>query len=128
MKLEQKLEKNQLLDQLIQLVFDHVPSEEHQIIEKFIRQFSVNPTYQDLKKIPLDRLALGLVDIWQFNKQREPNVPKIQVYYWKPDFVTTLSDRIVINIINDDMSFLVDSLIELLHSLDLKARRIIHPV
>ncbi|MGI4850880.1 MAG: NAD-glutamate dehydrogenase [Janthinobacterium lividum] len=128
MKLEQKIEKNQLLDQLMSIVFDHVPSGEHSVIEKFIRQFSVNPTYQDLKKIPLDRLALGLVDLWQFTKQRQQNVPKIQVYYWKPDFQTTLCDRIVINIVNDDMPFLVDSLTELLHSFDIKPRRIIHPV
>ena len=123
-----KNSKDQLLDELVTTVFKQTQPSEHLLVDKFIRQFSTNPTYEDLHKIPLDRLARGLSDMWEFIKHRTPGEPKVKVYYWKPDFETPLSDRIIIDIINDDMSFLVDSIVEVLHKYQLKSRRIIHPV
>ena len=123
-----KNSKDQLLDELVTTVFKQTQPSEHLLVDKFIRQFSTNPTYEDLHKIPLDRLATGLSDMWEFIKHRTPGEPKVKVYYWKPDFETPLSDRIIIDIINDDMSFLVDSIVEVLHKYQLKSRRIIHPV
>jgi glutamate dehydrogenase len=123
-----KSNKDQFLDQLIPAVCNRIQASDYKTIDNFIRQFSINPTYEDLKKLPFERLVEGLAEMWEFIKYRSPGTPKIKVYYWKPDFVTPLSERIIINIINDDMPFLVDSIIELLHKHQLKARRIIHPV
>lgn len=124
----QQNDKNQLLDQLVSAVFERTQSSDHKIVDKFIRQFSVNSAYEDLRKLPLERLAASLAEMWEFIKRRLPGEPKVKVYYWKPDFPTPLADRIVIHIINDDMPFLVDSLLELLHEYHLKSRRVIHPV
>ena len=120
--------KKKLLDQLIKAVTHSAPLSERVTLDRFVRQFTATSSYEDLSKLPLERLASGLLEVWDFIQYRKPGEPKVKVYYWKPDFPTPLADRIVIHVINDDMPFLVDSLLELLHDYHLKSRRVIHPV
>lgn len=125
-----KKQLNERVEAIAELVQQKVNADVREPIKSFTQQFFATLASDDMRKIPLENLAVGVVDLWQFFQEREIGKPKIRIYYWKPD--TTLSsplaERIVIDIVNDDMSFLVDSLIQLLQKHNLKAKRIVHPV
>lgn len=121
---------NQRVETIAELVQSKVSDPVKQPIKSFTQQFFATLASDDMRKIPLENLAAGVLDLWGFFQEREAGKPKIRIYYWRPDAALPLplAERIVIDIINDDMSFLVDSLIQLLQKHDLKAKRIVHPV
>lgn len=121
-------QKEALLEEITGLVQKNFEPKHKDNIDQFINQFYQHPSYEEIQKLPTERIATGLSEMWEYIQERKVGEPKIKVYYWRPDFKTHLSERIVINIVNDDMSFLVDSLIEMLGRFELIARRIIHPV
>ncbi len=121
-------QKEALLDEITKLVQRNFNPKHKENIKSFIKQFYRHPSYEEIRKLPTERIASGLSEMWEYIQDRKAGEPKMKVYYWRPDFKTHLSERIVINIVNDDMSFLVDSLIEMLARFELTPRRIIHPV
>ncbi|OJX09331.1 MAG: hypothetical protein BGO77_04670 [Caedibacter sp. 37-49] len=125
-----KKQLNQRVEIIVDLVQSKVSDPLKHHIKSFTQQFFATLASDDMRKIPLENLAAGVLDLWEFFQERKAGKPKIRIYYWKPDVTLPLSlaERIVIDIINDDMSFLVDSLIQLLQKHDLKAKRIVHPV
>lgn len=121
---------NERVEVIVELVQNKVSEPVKQSVTRFTRQFFATLASDDMRKIPLENLAAGVLDLWDFFQQRDVGQPKIRVYYWKPDetLPVTVAERIVIDVVNDDMSFLVDSLIQLLQKHNLKAKRIVHPV
>src|SRR5690606_35724652 len=125
-----KKQLNERVETIVNLVQSKSNDPIKRPIKSFTQQFFATLASNDMRKIPLENLAEGVLDLWAYFQEREVGKPKIRIYYWKPDgtLPLTLAERIVIDIVNDDMSFLVDSLIQLLQKHNLKAKRIVHPV
>lgn len=98
------------------------------LVKDFVHYFYTNPAKESLTRLPRETLVGGLFKIWSFFYERKKNAPKLRVYYWKPKKSLTLSERIVIDIVNDNMSFLLDSLYGLLHRLGTEPRLTFHPI
>lgn len=117
-----------IISEIKKLALKQVTDSEHKLLDDFISYYFVNPSIDVLKRLPKKALAEEMLDAWQFFKTRKPGEPKIRVYSWKPQKKFALSERLVINIINDNMSFLLDSLYGLLQRYGLKPRFTSHPL
>lgn len=91
----------------------------------FARQFYAGLAIADLEARTPEALLAGVASIWSFFEQRDPDVPKVRVFRPQGDWAGA---PLVVEIINDDMPFLVDSVSSALDRFDLNLELLIHPV
>jgi glutamate dehydrogenase len=115
-----------LLDTVAALV-DEAPSGRRPG-RQFIRDFYRNVPPDDLMhRSPADLLSAAAA-LWQFMAERRPGRAKLSVLApHEPENAWT-GGRTIIQICNDDMPFLVDSVTAALNRLDLVVHLVIHPV
>ncbi|HLY56856.1 MAG TPA: NAD-glutamate dehydrogenase [Stellaceae bacterium] len=91
---------------------------------RFLREFYRNVAAEDLQSRSVDDLLAAADSIWSFLGQRRPGRASIRVIEaprWSPR-------RAVIEIVNDDMPFLVDSVTACLAGHELGCHLVIHPI
>ena len=120
--------KQELVDGVIALAKERIAKDKRKEAENFIRQFYANIAPQDILSEEAEDLFGGALSIWSFGKSRDPGTTKIRAY--NPRFETTgwQSPHTVIEIVNDDMPFLVDSVTTALTALDITVHLVIHPI
>ena len=95
---------------------------------KFSRQLLRRVPAAELDAVdPAEHAALAR-DFYQFSRQRMPGEVKLRIFNPDAERHGWSSTHSVIEIINDDMPFLVDSVVLALSELGLSAHLIIHPV
>ncbi|MEE4638950.1 MAG: NAD-glutamate dehydrogenase domain-containing protein [Wenzhouxiangella sp.] len=95
---------------------------------RFARAFLQRVPPSELAEARPEDLAAMVRAIREFARQRLPGEARIRVYNPELDRDGWQSPHTVVEIINDDMPFLVDSVVLALTRLGLSARLIIHPV
>jgi glutamate dehydrogenase len=96
--------------------------------EKFVHGFYKNIPPDDLlARAPEDLLAAATT-LWQFMAERRPGRAKLRVLSPREPENAWTGGRTVVQIVNDDMPFLVDSVTAALNNLDLVVHLVIHPV
>ena len=75
-----------------------------------------------------DQLYSAALSIWQFAAQRKPGTARVRVYHPQLDEHGWQSGHTVVEIVNDDMPFLVDSVTAELNRQGLTVHLVIHPV
>ena len=96
--------------------------------ENFLRQFFANVAPDDiLGEAPLNLYGAGLA-IWSLGQKRKVGPAKIRAYNPRPEEQGWKSSHSIIEIINDDMPFLVDSVTAQLVKLGQEVYLVIHPV
>src|SRR5262245_33757122 len=76
-----------------------------------------------------EEIAGFATEAWRFMAQRRPGAPKIRIYAPEGGPGRTQSDQVsVLEIINDDMPFLVDSVMAELTARHAQIRLVVHPV
>jgi len=75
-----------------------------------------------------DDLCGAALALWQFAAHREPGHAKVRVYNPKPDTDHWSSLHSIVEIVNDDMPFLVDSVTAAVNDSGREVRLVIHPV
>src|SRR5262245_3431155 len=97
-------------------------------VEQFVRLFYANVAPDDLADDTAENLYAAALSLWNFGAQRPPRKAKVRVYNPRPDEHGWLSHHTIIEVVNDDMPFLVDSLTAALHRRDLTVHLVIHPI
>ena len=94
----------------------------------FIEYFFGHVAPRDMVDEDPEDLFGAAIALWQFGAERSPDTAKIRAY--QPSFESDgwRSPRAVIEIVNDDMPFLVDSVTTALGEMDLAAHLVIHPI
>ena len=95
---------------------------------QFIHDYYAHVAPADMVERPEDELLGGALSIWSFLQTRRPDVPKIRVFNPDTDKDGWACDHTVIEIVNDDMPFLVDSVTAELNRHHLTVHIVIHPV
>ncbi|MEX2453265.1 MAG: NAD-glutamate dehydrogenase [Rhodospirillaceae bacterium] len=97
-------------------------------VERFVRRFYANVPTQDCAEMHADTLRGAAMSLWDFAQVRTPGQSKVRVFNpakaecgWQPGHT-------VVEIVNDDMSFLVDSVTAELNHRNLTVHLLIHPV
>jgi glutamate dehydrogenase len=97
------------LRRFIALLYDHVPP-------------------ADVAARSPDDLCGAALAFWQFAVQREPGQAKVRVYNPEPDTDGWSSPHTIVEIVNDDMPFLVDSVTAAVNDGGREVRLVIHPI
>ena len=96
--------------------------------ETFLRRFYANVAVEDLAASPVEDLYGAAIALWQFGKTRAPGQAKVRVYTPRLAEHGWASTHSVVEIVNDDMPFLVDSVIAELNRRELSVHLVIHPI
>lgn len=120
------------MEQLLQKAVDLLASQygEHQRENSrvFVTQLYRHLPAEDFSKLKVEEIEEGLIALFGLFVKRSKDQSVHNVYYWHPKGHSAKSERIVIDVVNDDRSFLVDSLLALLSRYGLRARILMHPV
>ena len=122
---DQKLE---LIGRLAKRVRERIAPDRAEEVERFVRQLYANVPPGDLLRNTVEDLYGAALGLWNFSQQRRPGEPKIRAFNPTPSEHGWRSTHTVIEIVNDDMPFLVDSVTAELNRQDLTVHLVIHPV
>src|SRR5574339_1204373 len=113
---DQKLE---LIGRLAKRVRERIAPDRAEEVERFVRQLYANVPPGDLLRNTVEDLYGAALGLWNFSQQRRLGEPKIRAFNPTPSEHGWRSTHTVIEIANDDMPFLVDSVTAELNRQDL---------
>src|SRR4051812_49832673 len=103
------LVKDELLDKVVDRVREQMPEDQVPQVEEFARQYYGWVDTDDLEdRSPIDAYGTA-VSHWNFANRREPGEWKVRVYNPLFEEHGWQSTHTVVEMVNDDMPFLVDS-------------------
>ncbi len=118
----------QILNRVVALVRKRVDPKRSKGVSEFTRQFYERVPESDLLAADSSDLAGAAVGFWTFGSVRLPDRIKIRAFHPERETEGWTTPNTVIEIVNDDMPFLVDSVVNELarqgHTIEL----VIHPV
>src|SRR5258708_975573 len=116
------------LDEVAQLVAAKVAPEQRATLQAFVARYFGQVDPEDLsERQPADLYGAALSH-WNFARKREPGRPRVRVF--NPTIVEHgwQSTHTIIEIVNDDMPFLVDSVVMEVNRHGLTLHLIMHPI
>src|SRR5690349_14978526 len=118
--------KDLIINAVIEKLQQKMSVEQAACCSEFVRQFYGTVALEDLREWDIDDLYGATVNFWLLIQQRMPNETKVRIYnpgYERHGWQTT---HTVVEIITDDMPFLVDSLRMVINRLDVVSHLIMH--
>ncbi|WP_114393268.1 NAD-glutamate dehydrogenase [Oleisolibacter albus] len=126
LKLAQR--KVELIEQVVGNVHVRLPREDAGPAEAFVRRFYANVAPEDMLRLGQNELYGGAIAAWQFAARRRPGTAQVRVFNPRIDVDGWHAPHTVVEIVNDDMPFLVDSVSAELNRHGLSVHLVIHPV
>ncbi|MDX1513377.1 MAG: NAD-glutamate dehydrogenase, partial [Gammaproteobacteria bacterium] len=118
----------QIIDEIVSIVNERLRGDEGDAVETFIRHYYAGTAVEDLTEASVKDLYGAALAHWNFLKQREPGTPKIRVYNPQVEEHGWESTHTIVEIVTDDMPFLVDSVRMAINRRGLTIHLLIHPV
>src|SRR6266513_3945329 len=118
----------QRLDDVLKLVRAKVAPEKRGLLERFVQQYFSQLDPEDLaERQPADLYGAALSH-WNFARKRDPGSVRLRVFNPSLEEHGWQSTHTIIEIVNDDMPFLVDSVTMEVNRHGLTMHLIIHPI
>ena len=111
-----------------QLATKHLGKEAGKACAEFIKAFYANVPPADIASSNIEELYGAAASFWGFAQKRLPGQPLIRVFNPRPDAHGWESSHTVIEVVTEDMPFLVDSLTAELNYQGLIVHLVIHPI
>ncbi|MBI3452759.1 MAG: NAD-glutamate dehydrogenase, partial [Rhodospirillales bacterium] len=96
--------------------------------EAFVRRFYANVAVDDVIAFSPEDLYGAAIALWQFGRSRKKGLAKVRVYNPRLAEHGWASPHTIVEIINDDMPFLVDSVSVEMTRRELGVHLLIHPI
>ncbi len=120
--------KDEVLDRVIERVRKHLPEETAPQVEEFVNQYYGWVAPEDLaERSPVDIYGAAVAH-WNFIQKREPGTEKVFIYNPNHSDHGWQSTHTVVEIVNDDMPFLVDSVGMAISGLGHGIHLMFHPI
>src|SRR5262249_60647018 len=103
------IEKAERMEEVLALVRAKPPAEQRGAIERFVNEYFQEVAPEDLIERRVDDLYGAALSHLNFARKREPGKPKLRVFNPTIEEHGRQSTHTVIEIVNDDMPFIVDS-------------------
>ncbi len=120
--------KAALLDQVVGSLDRSLSDERRAMLDSFIRQYYRAVAAEDLVDQNPERLYGAAMAHWAFADKRERGSPNLRVYNPTQKKHGWTSTHTIVELVNDDMPFLVDSLGMVLNRHGLMVHLTIHPI
>ncbi|MFQ6018902.1 MAG: NAD-glutamate dehydrogenase domain-containing protein, partial [Kiloniellaceae bacterium] len=128
MALKAERRKSELIDRVAERLRGHLECGRADAAERFLRQFYAHVPPDDILGESADNLCGAALALWRHGQSRHAGSAKIRVYNPRPDEHGWRSSHTIVEIINDDMPFLVDSVTAELNRLGTEVYLVIHPI
>ena len=109
-------------------ILSHAPRAADANQKRFLQQFYQKMPVMDLDRIDPDRACALALSAYEFAGSRKKGEAKIRIYQPKKKTHGWDSEHMVVEILNDDMPFLVDSVSAELQRLQIPPLQTIHPI
>ena len=120
--------KQQLIDDVVRHAVERVDKNRTAIVDTFIRHFYANVPLSDIGDEAIEDLSSAAVSLWRFAGKRQAGAAKVRVFNPRQDEHGWRSQSTVIEIVNDDMPFLVDSVTAELNRQEVGVHLVVHPI
>lgn len=120
--------RQRVIGQIIECARETASAECRSHLDSFIWQYYRNISLEDLKKRDVDDLAGAAVGHLDYALTRRPGKPKARIFNPEAEKDGWSSPHTIVEIINDDMPFLVDSLGMVINRHDRYIHLTVHPV
>src|SRR4030095_5457414 len=120
--------ENERLQQVLSLVQAKIPAADRATIDELVRRYYGQVDPEDLALLQPADLYGAALSHWNFAKKREPGRAKVRVFNPTIEEHGWQSTHTIIEIVNDDMPFLVDSVTMEVNRNGLTLHLIIHPL
>ena len=120
--------KAERLESIVALLREKIPAEQRGPVEAFTRAYFRQVDAEDLaERAPADLYGAALSH-WNFARKREAGKPRVRVFNPSVQEHGWQSTHTIIEIVNDDMPFLVDSVTMEVNRQGLTLHLIVHPI
>ena len=120
--------ESELIDAVCERIHERLPGDQAAPCERFVRQYYHWVPAEDLADRGQSDLYSAAIAHWNFARERAPGEAKVRVYNPDSERDGWESPYTVVEIVSDDMPFIVDSVtMELAHQ-DFTINLMIHPV
>jgi len=123
-----KEHKAELVEDVVKQIHQRMPRKGASMLERFARQYLAGIAPEDLADTAADNLFGEVVSVWRFAGRRAPKQAKIRVFNPRHETDGWQSTHTVVEIVNDDMPFLVDSVAANLNQNNLTVHLLVHPI
>jgi glutamate dehydrogenase len=113
---------------LLDHIAEHVGDDEIELVSRFVTNYYLGLPKTELSTVATQDLCGAALSHWRIASLRSPGQPKIHIYNPRADEHGWQSGHTVIDIVTDDMPFLVDSIQMALSARGLRTFLVIHPV
>jgi glutamate dehydrogenase len=120
--------KAEILQQIVAAIHEKVPEDRRDQVESFARQYYQRLAPEDLLELEPEDLYGAVLAHWRLAQRREPGEAKVRVYSPRFEEHGWRSKHSIVEIVTDDMPFLVDSVAMELNRHGLVIHLPIHPV
>ena len=120
--------KEEAIERIVDTVRDKLSRGKAATAEVFVRHFYENVAADDLIAEEAEDLYGAALSLWGFAATRQPREARLRVYNPKFDQHGWHSTHTVVEVVHDDMPFLVDSLTTEFNQQGIAIHQIIHPV
>ncbi|MHC4411251.1 MAG: hypothetical protein ACYS0F_19885, partial [Planctomycetota bacterium] len=120
--------RRERIDQIVEQVRDATAAGRKDEAERFARHFYRHVSPTDLQRESPHDLAGAVLSVWELCQKREHGKPSIRVFHPDTDRDGWTSPHSVVEIVNDDMPFLVDSVTGMLGQMGVEVYLVIHPI
>ena len=121
-------DKTDLIDKVVAEAKGRVKGARAKQLSRFIHRYYAHVPPRDIMGERPATLYGAAFAHWKFAATRKSGKPRIRVYNPRLESDGWKSDHTVVEIVNDDMPFLVDSVTAVLNQLDLTVHLVIHPI
>ena len=120
--------KANLIEKSVERVRERLEPKRAQVVERFLRQFYANVPPDDIIDEAPDNLYGAALALFGFARHRPAGVAKVRVYNPRLEEHGWKSSHTIVEVVNDDMPFLVDSVTADLNGADAEVHLVIHPI
>ena len=120
--------KADLVDRLAATARTRVGSDEADSAEQFVRRYFSLVAPDDIIYSSFDTLIGGALSLWELGQKRKPGTPTIRLFNPTVEANGWGLEHTVIEIVNDDMPFLVDSVTAEINRRERNIHLLLHPI
>src|SRR5262249_24994312 len=96
--------------------------------QRFLERFYARVPADDIVPRPVEELYAAALSLWQFAEVRPPSRAKLRVLNPRTETHGWHAPHTLVQIVNDDMPFLVDSVAAAINASGLTVHLVIHPI
>ena len=120
--------KAELIERVAQRVRERLEPERAAAPERFVRRFYAHVAPSDVVNDTPDHLFGAALGLWQLGQHRSPGESNVRVYTPRADEHGWHSSHTIVELVTDDMPFILESVTAYLNNHEAEVHLVIHPI